>query len=69
MKILEFLEELATCAHYQKKTISIIAEQSDEVKNALQCNDSSFLKKQISNTIYYPNEVEVVKLISYASFI
>ncbi len=49
MDTIHFLEQLAKNAHHRKVINDLIAQQNEEIKNALLKNDGEALKKQLNN--------------------
>ncbi len=56
MAVLNFLEQLAACCHFEPVTQVLINQQKKEITNAFLVNDHSLLKRAISQQEYFANE-------------
>jgi superoxide dismutase len=59
MNAVAFLEQLANNTHHGAAINELVNKQSDEIKKAFLANDTESLKKQISDTEHFANNVAV----------
>ena len=60
MNTVAFLEQLANNTHHCTAINDLVSKQPDAIQKAFLANDAEGLKKHVSDTEYYANNVAVV---------
>lgn len=59
MNIIDFLEQLSSCAPNEPRFDELVKLQPKNIQDAVKNNDTAFIKKCISNASFYANDCTV----------